>query len=351
MIRLVLLRFIENYFRHRWLYLLPIFLMVIAGGIFIAIEKPKYISHGNVFIQGESLLASMTAIQNNDNSWWVSPAQTTANALNELLRTDAFIRAVIYSTDLEPKMRTDRATVERTIAETRKGVWVTTLGDNQVQINAGFEDPKIAEQAVAAVIESYIQWQINGKRAESEAAQTFFNEQIANYTVDLENARQNMKNYLVANPAPVQGDRSDIQKMEISRLQREIDLIEARVGSALDKEENARLALAQIVSDTRQSYTIIDAPQVPDKPEVSKKELAIQFVVFVAVGMILSLAAIAGSLLLDRSANIPLDVQYGLNLPVLAVVPDTDASMALSQKMHWRARKPFTPKTKKRGAE
>ncbi|MBE0697221.1 MAG: lipopolysaccharide biosynthesis protein, partial [Anaerolineaceae bacterium] len=165
MIRLVLLRFLENYYRHRWLYLLPTLIMIVVAAVSIATEKPQYISHGNVFVQKQSLLASLNSVRSNDNTWWVSPAQTTANEINELLRTDAFIRAVIHSTDLEAKMSQDTTSVEDTITKTRKNIWVTTLGDNQVQVNAGFELPQIAEQAVSAVIESYIQWQINGQRA------------------------------------------------------------------------------------------------------------------------------------------------------------------------------------------
>jgi capsular polysaccharide biosynthesis protein len=333
MIRLVLLRFLENYYRHRWLYLLPILLLLIVAGISVATEKPQYLAHGNVFVQKQSLLASLNSVRSNDNTWWVSPAQTTANELNELLRTDAFIRAVIHSTDLEANMSKDATSVEDTITKTRKNIWVSTLGDNQVQINGGFELPQVAEQAVGAVIESYIQWQINGQRAESESAQAFFAVQIKKYQVDLENARQNMKNYLLANPSPLQGDRPDIEKLEVSRLQKDIDLAESRYTSALDKEENARLALAQIESDTRQSYTIIDAPRLPDKPEFSRKDIAVRFLVYLAIGIVLSIAAVAGGQLLDHSFNLPLDVQYGINLPVLAVIPDANEYLDWFQKL------------------
>jgi hypothetical protein len=142
-----------------------------------------------------------------------------------------------------------------------------------------------------------------------------------------------MKNFLQTNPSPLQGDRPDIEKMEMSRLQKEIDMTESRFTSALDKEESARLALAQIESDTRQSYTIIDAPQLPTKPEISKTDLAIQLAIFVTIGIILVIAAVAGGMLLDRSLNLPLDVQYGLSLPILAVVPDTEEYLDWAQKL------------------
>jgi uncharacterized protein involved in exopolysaccharide biosynthesis len=322
MIRLFLLRFTESYFRHRWLYVLPTLFMLIAASFYIALEKPKYNAYGSIYVRKESLLASLTAVRNNDTSLWLSAAQETSNELNDLIQTDAFVRAVIHNTDLEAKMGLAETNVEEFITETRNSIGASVQGDNQVQINAAMQKPEIAVQAVNAIMETYIQWRVNGQRGESESAQAFFNEQINKYKADLDNSRQSIKNYILANPAPIQGNRPEIEQMELSRLQADIDLIESRLVGALDKEEEARLSLAQLESDIRQSYTIIDAPRLPDKPEVSKKDQAIRLFVFLIIGIVLDIGAVVGGMLLDRSFNLPLDVPFSLNLPVLTIVPD-----------------------------
>jgi hypothetical protein len=50
--------------------------------------------------------------------------------------------------------------------------------------------------------------------------------------------------------------------------------------------------------------------------------MALDSVVFVVVGVILAAIAIVGGAVLDRSFRFPLDIEYGLGLPVLSVVPD-----------------------------
>lgn len=322
MVRLVLLRLLESYFRHRWLYLLPLALMAGLAAYFTATAKPKYLAEGVLYVQNQSLLASLTAVSDNSGSWWVTPAQATTNELGELLQTDSFVRAVIQQTDLEPQMDQGDAAVGELIDQVRQSIWAYPLGDNQLLISATWEKPQVTYQLVHAVIEGYIQWQINAQRAESETAQAFFNDVIATYEDQLTAAREEMKRYLQAFPEPVRGDRPAIEQLELTRLQSAIDLAASRYANALDKEENTRLSLAQIESNARQTYLLIDAPLLPTEPETSLKEMAVSIVAFMAVGVILTLGAIVGSAILDRSLRFPVDVEHRLHLPVLAVVPD-----------------------------
>lgn len=321
MMALLFKRFFENYFRHRWLYLIPIVIMIGVAGVTFALTKPKYVSYGVVFIQKESLLASLNQVGNSNTNIWLTPAQSASNELNELLQTDSFVRAVIQQTDLEKKMSGGLSVVNDTIATTRKNITVTTLGDNQVQVSASYQTPIVASQIANGVIDEYIKWQSNSKRAESEAALAFFGNLIQSYQGDLDNARQAMKTYLEAHPTPIRGDISSLDKLEISRLQSDIDLASARFSSALDKEENARLALSQIDSNARQTYILIDAPQPSLKPNTSTKQLALQNGILALVGVVISIAAVGGAMVIDRTFLLKVDVTNTLGLPVLAMVP------------------------------
>ncbi len=336
MITLLVYRFLESYFRHRWWYLLPIVLMVVAAGVFITTSKPKYIARGSIYVQKETFLSALNSVTPNDTSWWTTPAQSVIGEINELLRTDAFIRAVIHGTDLEDRMDKGSEVVAETISEVRQSIWIAALGDNQIQINAAHEEAVIAHQIANSVLSSFVQWQVNAQRTESEAALAFFADLIKVYEANLETARENLKNYLLENPPPLRGERNEIQKLEISRLQGDVDIARSRYTNALEKEENARLALAQIEGDTRQSYTIIDAPLLPERPEVSRRELAIQAGIFLLVGVILSIAAIAGNMILDRTFRFPIDVYYGTHLPVLAMIPDTTEKTTRLQRLKQR---------------
>jgi len=322
MLRLVIFRLFESYFRHRWLYLLPIVIMVGIGGYYLATAKPSYSARGILYVQNESYLASLTEVRETSGGWWISPSQATTNEIYDLIQTDAFVRAVIQQTDLEANMSQSRSSVDRLFSDTRQAFRFSPLGDNQVNITVSHENPRVTYQLVNAVIDVYLNWLNNAQRGEGIAAQDFFFDLIIDYEADLELASQAMKEYLEANPLPVRGDRPEIEQIEVNRLQSAIDLASVRYANALDKEENIRLSLAQIESDVLQSYQFIDAPRLPENPNVSIKQLAMNMGAFVVLGIILFIVAVIGGALLDRSFRFESDVTHLLDLPVLTIVPD-----------------------------
>ncbi len=239
-------------------------------------------------MQKEPLLAQLTSVRGSDFSWQ-TPAAITVGELKELIQTESFIRAVIMDTDLEANMSSGLAAVKDTITEARKAVWVTAVGDNQIAIGANHEQAKLSMQLANGVIGTFLQWKINGDLADSQAAHTFFTGLIAQYKTDVDSARQTLYNYLEAHPAPLKGERPPVEQLEIARLQSELNMVQTRYASAIDKDENAMLAAAQAQDNVVQSYVLIDSPVLPEKPEISLKETVLQKSVFVAAGILLSL--------------------------------------------------------------
>ena len=134
MIRLVILRISESYFRHRWLYLLPIIFMWGIAAIFIS-REPVYLANGVLYVEQESYLSSLISIQDTNFSWG-TPADQTSQEITELLRTDAFIRAIITETGLEERMNEGTIVADRIIRDTREAVWTNTPGNNLVMVAA-----------------------------------------------------------------------------------------------------------------------------------------------------------------------------------------------------------------------
>ncbi|MCA9930595.1 MAG: hypothetical protein KC419_19055 [Anaerolineales bacterium] len=320
MIRLVLLRILESYFRHRFLYLLPIVMMTVVGVLSFLTANSSYISRGVIYVRKESLLSTLTNLEG-DGFGWVTPAKATVTEFEELLKTDAFRRSIILQTGLEERMAGGSIAVAETIAEAHESIWVQTLGDNLVMVGAANEDATTAQQLVAATMENFIQWKINADREESVSAESFFTDLITVYESDLEIACADLRFYLENHPEPLRGDRPTLEQMEINRLQSEIDLAGSQLENALDRQENSRLSLAQAESAARQTYLVIDTPKVATQPASSKTAALINAIVFVVVGIVLSVVAVLGGALLDRSYRFSIDVRFGLELPVLAAVP------------------------------
>lgn len=322
MIRLVIQRLLESYFRHRWLYLVPVVAMAWAALYYVSTLPPKYIARATMYVQNDTLLGSLTALQT-EGFGWSTPAQATVNEFYQLLNSHAFLRAIVDGTDLEIKMNQGPTAVPDTLWEARQAIWVQTLGDNLILIGAAHEMPRITHQLATSTIETYIQWKINLNRDESVAAQTFFADLIATYRTDVESARAALTTYLLEHPKPVRGERTENEEVEIVRLQAIVDGAVERLHHAENQEENARLALVQSESTVRQTYFVMDAAERPLAPERSKKELLTYVALFVMAGVCISATGIVGGALLDRSFRFPIDVSHGLHLPVLAMVVDS----------------------------
>jgi capsular polysaccharide biosynthesis protein len=323
-IRSIILRLLESYFRHRWLYLLPIGLMAAAMALYIVLVPAPYTAEGTLYVQQETLLSSLTSVRSSGFGFrYVTPSEETVGELYQLMNSDGFMRAVVGQTDLEARMNEGPRVIEETLREAREAVWFHGLGNNLVAINATFTMPRVAAQLVEATIETYTLWKTNISRDESAAAQTFFADLVTTYRTELDAERNTLTTYLVTHPEPVRGNRPPEEAATIAKLTAAVELAEERLRNAENKEEDAQLAVAQTESNIRQSYFVVDAPQVPTEPKRSKKELAMVLALFLAVGGIMSVTGIVGGALLDRSLRFPVDVKQSLQLPVLALIPES----------------------------
>lgn len=330
MIRLFLLRLLESYFRHRWLYLVPFLLMLTVGIVAALLADTKYQTKGVVFVEDETVLASLTDISN-DGFRWVSPASATSSQVNELMGTNAFIRAVIQQTDLEQYMDDGPRVVERTITEVRRSMYTRDIGNNHVEIVVAHDDPFITYQLANAAVESFVQWQINADVSQSVAAEGFFDEQIQAYEIEVIEARAQLETFYASNPSPVRGERPALEELEIQRLLSELTLAENRYNSALEKAEEAGLVATITENNVRQAFFVVDAPELPTEPETSIVDIAVSFMIFVVIGLVISGAMVLAGALLDRSMRFPIDVWHRLNLDVLATVPAIPAATIQAQ--------------------
>ena len=321
MLRLVLFRVLESYFRHRFLFLLPVALMIVFAGVKFVSAKSTYISRGALYVQKQSLLGSLTNVTQ-DGFSWSSASELTVGEVKELLQTDSFVRAVIQMTDLEKDLNDKPGDAETLYDRVRTVVWVQTLGDSLIMIGAADEDPKIAHQLAQGTIENYLQWKINSDRQGSSSAQAFFAQLIVDYSTQLDAATNELKKYLESHPDPVRGDRPSLEKLEIERLQAVINQTKTTLDEVTKKEQDSRLNMAKAESDTRQKYFVLDSPNLPGQAENSKTAALISSMIFVVVGFVLVVVLTIGAALLDRTVRFPVDVRHQLHLPVLAAVPD-----------------------------
>jgi capsular polysaccharide biosynthesis protein len=321
MLQLILLRLAEAYFRHRWVVLLPLVILVVIGGVSLALTKPTLTARGTIYVQRTSLLASLTAVRD-EGYTWVTPAQSAQDDYRELLQTEAFLRLVAKSTEFEAEVAKGQATTARALTQVKRALSVDTIGKHMIVVRATHRNGTVAKQLATATIEGYLRWKINADQQESVSAQTFFASLIATYEQEADNARGELLTYLLEYPDPVRGERPTRERVEIERRQLALELAEKRKANAMEKEENARLEMTKSESDVRQSYQVIDAPREPDAEAFSKKAAVLKLGIFAVAGAMLSAGMIVAFALLDRSAWSEWDVRQATGLPVLCSLVD-----------------------------
>lgn len=348
MVKVVLLRLFESYFRHPLLNLAPLLVALIAGGAYLAITPPQYVATGNIYVEKESLLAVLTASDNADV--WVTAAEGTLTELEELLSTKAFVRSAIQNTKLEAEMSKGPDAIAATMDFFISSIKLDTPGEKLVMIAATSDDPELSSQIVNATLGAYVQWKIYNDFQESVAAQAFFEQQIPPYIEQVNKTRQALVAYLKAHPVPVVGDRPAQEDIEIERLQAEVARAEERLNAAQANEESARLSMAESESVTRQTYLVIDQPEIPTDSELTVASIATTIAIFGAVGLVVSIVIIVVSALSDRSMRFPIDVRHVLSLPTLALIPVADPQLQLQAQASNQGKPVETPTTASDGS-
>ena len=321
MMRHLLVRFLETYFHHRWLYWLPVPIMLAVFGVSMVTAKEAYIAQGTIWVQKQVLLASITSTSS--DSWGYStPAQVTVDEATELMQSDAFVRAIVQQTDLESELSKGPEATQSLFADVRVWVWWSAIGNNMIAANASNEKAAIAQQLATGAIKTFLAWHVNIDRQDSQVAQTYFNDLVNQYTKEVDTARAALETYLTAHPDPARGDRPSLEQLQIDKLTSDIKEATDRLTKAKADEETSRLKLTQVDQNINQQYITIDEPPLPTKPEVSRKKMLMNGVIYIVAGILISVLGVVGATLMDTSIRFSNEVVTRLELPVLAVIPN-----------------------------
>jgi capsular polysaccharide biosynthesis protein len=309
------------FFRHLWLNLLPLLFMLVAAVVFLL--QPVYVSRATIYIQDDTLLDNLIQIRIRDQPFngvqLLTPAQVAARELEELAKTDAFVYAVIAESDLRDQLTASPRDERRVLKLFRDSFFVEADGDSLVVFHVEAERPELAYQWATATVKAYRLWKISRDVQDGKIAAAFFEEILTPYQDEVDRANAALRDYLEQYPEPAVGQRPVEEAIELKRLQDAVALAEERLKSVLDKQESARLALAQTERDVDQTYKLIDEPKQPPIAEPFWYH-GLLALVFPGLGIILSIFLVLGRAALDQTLLLPRDVTEELELPVLATV-------------------------------
>lgn len=242
---------LEAAFSRLWLLALPIILAPVAV-LLLTQSSPEYSSRANVWVSRPANVDPGVFLQN--SSTWLTPAQSQAQVLNDLLRIRSFRLAVAESAGLQP-----------TSGEEAQGGWVSTgasaIGTNLVQITATASHPELAPRLVGGVISEYRKRFADEATRAANSQVDYFSVQLQDANEELETRRAQLAQYEAANPveegAPV---RFDFERERLANAVQSQQLIVTSLLQALQSAQRSAAAAPQALEAT---FSVQDPPSAP----------------------------------------------------------------------------------------
>lgn len=309
-------RFLETVFSHWMLLLVPVLLCGAYGAYSAASEPDEYKSIGTLSVSYESFLGQLSQARASDFSY-ETPAARTARQFNELMGTSEFAQSVVDFASVDIP-----AIASLPIATARMMVYASPSGDSLMRVTGTANEPHLANVMVRSAVEAFSEWVIDTEVSASEAAESFYDDQLVGYEADVSRADDALNAYLKLHPEPVEsGVRRDVAvELEIQRRNEALTRAQTRYFGAVDKRDAAKLATTQSSVDIKQRLRVVDSPSLPVAPESGLRSQIVTLMIFVVLGVLLALGAAALMTVLDRSIHSASELEW-LGAPAQAVVP------------------------------
>ncbi|MGZ4738011.1 MAG: hypothetical protein ACXVLM_02035 [Ilumatobacteraceae bacterium] len=308
---------VESFFRRWPLYLLPVLLLIGVGVMQAKKITAQYRSVGVLNVASNPLLSTVTSAGSTGAYGFETPSTATTRMINELFRTDVFVRSVADHAGLKAAL--DSGLV--TIPQVRARVAASSVGDRLLAVTAVWPDARTATQLVNSAVDEYTQHVLDVETKQSSEAEKFWTDLLAGYKKSLTDAQAALQDYVVANPAPKIGERPAEQTLAMSTLSGAIDQAQTQVTNAENNIDQAKLTSQQATSQTSQGLQVVDPPEVPTAPESIHRQQAMTFVVYLFLGIFVLVAMLLASAFLDRSVRTVEDIDVATGLAVVATVP------------------------------
>jgi uncharacterized protein involved in exopolysaccharide biosynthesis len=322
--RLFIGRLLETFFRRWWLYPLPAVLVIALGASIVVNRATSYHASGVIEVNRDSLLNEITSVRNQNNFGFDTPATYTTRQLNTLLGTDSFLDSVIEQAGLSTAV--ESGALAR--PDVRRLLWASAEGDELVVVNSASGDSELSFRLAGAAIASFLQWEIDSDVTQSQSAQQFFESLLGPYQKRLDDAREALAIYVIQHPAVgLADDRPADEQVQIASLTEAVLRADDELSTARSSLSEAQIANAQTSSDVAQRLRVVDDPVKPLAPEPHRKKDVLSLMMFMILGALVSGAALVVATLLDRTVRYAEEIEGHLDVPVLAMVPNSPGAI------------------------
>jgi uncharacterized protein involved in exopolysaccharide biosynthesis len=319
----VIARFLETFFRHKMLILLPaIITPLVVIPFAFALVKPYYETWAGLWVERPAYVPS-----GDDFSRYITPAQNQQQRLVEFLKTRSFTEEVARKTSLGPLLESS-AGRDEVYDYLQRAIAPVASGNKLLNIRVRSEDPDLSMEIIQATVSTFRERNQNERMVQASQAISFYEQQLRDAEEKLTTSRESMRRYAVANPravseTPNSGSRStlptaatDPQLAEVlARLDQDQKEVDRLRGLATESKFEATATL----DGSDSSLQLLDPPIYPSRAQRDRRRLLIFPAAAVVIGMLVSALLLVGLAASDRSVRSTADLRSMSR--VIGVVP------------------------------
>jgi len=315
----VIERFLEAFFRHAVLILLPAVVIPLDVAAAMLSTPPQYEAQAGMWVEQATYLSYST----DDINRYLPPAMNQRNRLVELMQTKSFLAEIADQTPLAPIAvgPSGDESLRQIFARDFEAV---ASGDHLLTLRFRAEDRETAVAVLSTMVAEFKARASADRYGQAQVAITFYQSRLADAEGELVTARNGLSKYLAENPAvaaALASAASDPARFDpkFAEVQRRVDVSQRDADAARGSLERAELDVAAGVQGLELGFRIVDPVQASETPSRQLRKLLIYPIAALLLGLFLSASLLLLFALSDRSVRTLADL--GPDVVILGVLP------------------------------
>jgi uncharacterized protein involved in exopolysaccharide biosynthesis len=315
------MRYLRTFLRRWYLYVIPILILPVVSTLYGYKTLRAYKCTANLWVEKPVYLSAQ------DLGWnpYDSPAGNEATSMSELLQSETFVAGVAAQTGLANTLDlTTRAGKDAAFAHISGEVVMYPSSTHILVLNVTDRDPTLALQITQGLMQGFTGEYQSHRLQLDQGAITFYSQQLtaAQGAVAQDNAK--ITQYLDAHPGVPLTTTADPY---LAQLEQQLSQDQQQVNSLTQQIAGLRQDMQATNTAAPDLFRVLDAPQLPTSPTVSKKTLVETYTGY-GLGAALALVGVIVLALtqLDRKIYSSAEVRaigddLELELPAVETVP------------------------------
>ncbi len=308
-------KYVEILFRHRLRFLILIVLLPAELAVACIFLFPHQTASSALWVDTPAYIDISPAVQ----GWnqYLTPAQNTVDALDQLRGTDSFVNTLRSQLDATNSFK-DSSERDSVMATVATDIIVTPNGSHLVGLTYTCPRQPLCSDVLAATEQIYRQWLSDQQGAQAKVAIDFYTGQLADARTKLSADQTALSSYLAAHPDIKPSDAAILPQFDL--LSRNVDGDLLNVSDLQQKLDNVRLTNAAVGQIDNTVLKVIDPPRTVGGRLNSLPRK--QMMIAAAAGLALAAGMLVFIAWSDRTVREARDLESLVRLPIVVSIPD-----------------------------